>query len=586
MKKRVVYNLFAALIVGIVVFLAVAYGWFYSLNRSLQDSVYQRENKVDSAIKIIVIDEKTLEKLGQFENWTREPYARLIETLTKGTTAPKVIGIDVLFANTKGKEDALFVDACKRYPHVVLASNLVFTTQLYSQNGNLAADRLYIDSVEQPFDGLRAHTESGFANAVQDSRDGCIRYALLEQGGYRSFALQVAMTAGLSSDLSRVNDGSSGMFIDYTAPPHMYESFSMIDLLEGNIDPAIFDDSIVLVGASAAGMGDSYYTPINKGKSMYGVEIHANIVQGLLEGRRLTYVSPMLNGALCAFVAMLLTLIMLTGNVGVGVLLFVLTALGNYMTARALDQKGIVIDLLSLPAIIFVVFMITVAVKYIRERIHKHKVVSAFKKYVAPQVVEEIAKKGEYKIALGGTKRRIAVLFVDVRGFTPLSEKLDPEQVVAILNEFLGTVTQAAFQYGGTIDKFIGDAAMVLFNAPFDCEDYIYKAVMTAREIAKNTGDVFARLSQQYGYSLGCGIGVNCGDAVVGNIGCDFRMDYTAIGDTVNTAARLESNAEAGQILISGSVYEALKDRISAVPVEGITLKGKKEKIEVYSLSK
>lgn len=205
-------------------------------------------------------------------------------------------------------------------------------------------------------------------------------------------------------------------------------------------------------------------------------------------------------------------------------------------------------------------------------------------KYVAPQVVDEISKKGEFHMVLGGENRHIAVLFVDIRGFTPMSENLEPEQIVEILNEYLSLTTNSIFKNGGTLDKFIGDATMAVFNAPFDLEDYIYKAVCTARDIAAGSAELQERLMKRFGKSISFGIGVNCGNAVVGNIGCEFRMDYTAIGDTVNTAARLESNAGKGQILISQEVYEAVKDRVQVTEVGVIPLKGKSNGVFVYQL--
>lgn len=187
-------------------------------------------------------------------------------------------------------------------------------------------------------------------------------------------------------------------------------------------------------------------------------------------------------------------------------------------------------------------------------------------------------------MVLGGENRHIAVLFVDIRGFTPMSESLQPEQVVEILNEYLTLTTTSIFKNGGTLDKFIGDATMAVFNAPFDLDDYIYRAVCTALDIAAGSDELEKKLMQRFGKSVSFGIGVNCGPAVVGNIGCDFRMDYTAIGDTVNTAARLESNAKRGQILISSEVYEAVKDRIEATRIGVIPLKGKKDGALVYEV--
>lgn len=230
-------------------------------------------------------------------------------------------------------------------------------------------------------------------------------------------------------------------------------------------------------------------------------------------------------------------------------------------------------------------FLFNLVRRYALETLEKRRITAAFKKYVAPQVVDEMFRKGGYQIKLGGENRHIAVLFVDIRGFTPMSEALEPEQVVDILNSYLNLTTNSIFANGGTLDKFIGDATMAVFNAPFDLDDYVFRAVKTAWDIVQGGNEIESKYMEKYGRSVSFGVGVNCGNAVVGNIGCDFRMDYTAIGDTVNTAARLEANAKRGQVLISESVYEQVKDRIEAEPIGEIPLKGKSKGVFVYSLT-
>jgi adenylate cyclase len=182
-------------------------------------------------------------------------------------------------------------------------------------------------------------------------------------------------------------------------------------------------------------------------------------------------------------------------------------------------------------------------------------VLNAFKKYVAPEIIDEISKSGDFQIKLGGENRDIAVLFVDIRGFTTMSEVLEPEQVVEILNEYLSLTTKSIFDNSGTLDKFVGDATMAVFNSPFDLPDYEFKAVCAAMDIVNGGKALEKTLMEKYGRTVGFGVGVNVGPAVVGNIGCEFRMDFTAIGDTVNTAARLEANAKKGQVLISDALY-------------------------------
>ena len=163
-----------------------------------------------------------------------------------------------------------------------------------------------------------------------------------------------------------------------------------------------------------------------------------------------------------------------------------------------------------------------------------------------------------------------------------MSEMMQPEEVVAILNRYLALTSNCIFRHHGTLDKFIGDATMAIFNAPLPQEDYVYEAVLTAMDMVEGARELEKELKEKFGKSVSFGIGVHCGKAVVGNIGTERRMDYTAIGDTVNTAARLEANAPAGTVLISRNVYEKLKNRIEAVSIGNLPLKGKKEELEVF----
>lgn len=584
-------NMIAALLLAILTFTAVYFQWFTSLNLLLQDAIYQRENPVDPSIKIIAIDEKTLEALGQFETWTREPYAELIELLNGSECAPKVIGLDVLFVNEKGEEDQLLVDACKKYSNIVMASNLVFSTKIETKDGKSQVNPLHIDMVETPFGQLTGTVRTGFANAVQDSEDNSVRYALLERDGYQSFAAAI-VRAAIESDAGTVDpvstmpvDANNGIIIDYTGDVDSYEILSMIDVLEGKIPAEIFSNSIVLIGVHAAGMGDSYAVPVQKGAQMYGVEIHANIIQCLLEQRCLVNISTFWNAVFYAVLAFIFALLATRMKIWMNVFGAALITAAQYFLCLKLDEKGLVINIIVLPISLLVILVWSIVGKYASEVLHRRKIMYAFRKYVAPQVVDEISKNQNYQLKLGGEKRHIAVLFVDIRGFTPLSEALEPEQVVEILNEYLSLVTDAIFKNGGTLDKFIGDAAMAIFNAPFDSEDYIYKAVCAAKDIAAGSDRIASKFMERFGKKVSYGIGVNCGYAVVGNIGSEFRMDYTAIGDTVNTAARLEANAKAGQILISEFVYDNLRERIEVTEIGEIPLKGKSKGVMVYEVN-
>ena len=358
----------------------------------------------------------------------------------------------------------------------------------------------------------------------------------------------------------------------------------MLDIMQGKVDVRAFADRIVLVGVYAPGLQDAYNVAVQKGAQMYGVEIHANILEAVMERKTALPVNSALYALICTIIVVGFYFLIRKLKIRYSILLLIGLIILDVGVGKVLYLNGFIINIVELPIVLLLTYVVHLIYEYLAEVLHKRKVLSAFKKYVAPQVVEEISKKGDFQIALGGENRHIAVLFVDIRGFTPMSESLQPEEVVGILNEYLNLTTDSIFKNGGTLDKFIGDATMAVFNAPFDLDDYIYKAVCTAKDIASGSAELQEKLQKRFGKTISFGIGVNCGNAVVGNIGCEARMDYTAIGDTVNTAARLESNAKPGQILISQDVYEQVKERVQVTEVGVIPLKGKSNGVFVYSV--
>ncbi|MCL2634991.1 MAG: adenylate/guanylate cyclase domain-containing protein [Oscillospiraceae bacterium] len=207
-----------------------------------------------------------------------------------------------------------------------------------------------------------------------------------------------------------------------------------------------------------------------------------------------------------------------------------------------------------------------------------------FGRFVPGDVVEGMIA-GNVSIQLGGVLRRVTVLFVDIRGFTAFSEVNPPEKVVEMVNRYLNLTSRSIQEYGGMIDKYIGDATMAVFNTPNDLENHTLCAVKAALEMKKGSIKLREEITRDFGVDLQFGIGVNVGEAIVGNMGSDFRMDYTVIGDTVNTAARLEANAQEGQIIISQAVYETVKDHVIVEDLGELTVKNKKDSIHIYELT-
>ena len=593
-SKTIVKKAITAALIFALVFVIAFLQVLYRFDRIFSDPLYQTGSDPSSRIKIIAIDEKTIEKYGNVSEWSREIHAQLVRTLGASESGgPDVIVFDIMFVSPKESAgDDAFAEACAEAGNVITAVNVVQRQEISLENGALSVDNDHVAMVEYPYEALKNSSEYGFANTYMDS-DGFIRYSRtdLEYGEEKIESLSMkaykayAEANGIAPALPKTENGFFAF--SYTAKGgDGFEVLSLCDVLDGTVPASAFRDSAVFVGAYAPGMQDDYGASINKGETMYGVEIHANIFKSLLEQRTAIPVNCTVYALTVAALAAVFFLLISEMGILPATVTALIFAVADVAAAKLLYVAGIETPLVYPILSVTLIYAAKLILGYLLETLKRRRVIGAFKKYVAPEVVDELAKKGDFSIKLGGEKRHIAVLFVDIRGFTPMSEGLSPEEVVEILNEYLSLTTKAIFKNKGTLDKFIGDATMAIFNAPFDLDDYVFRAVMTAMDIAKGSDELEKRLMERFGRSISFGIGVNCGEAVVGNIGCEHRMDFTAIGDTVNTAARLESNAARGQILISREVYERVKDRIEAEEIGVIPLKGKREEVFVYQLNK
>ncbi len=210
-----------------------------------------------------------------------------------------------------------------------------------------------------------------------------------------------------------------------------------------------------------------------------------------------------------------------------------------------------------------------------------NKVKNTFKRYVSKQVVDEILNN-DSNLNLGGEKRKVTVLFADIRGFTSMSEKMKPEVVVSTLNEYFSEMIDLVFKNNGTLDKIIGDELMVVYGAPISAKDDTQRAVKTAIEMQRKLKRLNKNKKKKKEPLIHVGIGINKGEVVSGNIGSREMMDYTVIGDTVNLAARLCSAAKPGQILVSSSVFKKTRKMINYKKIEQLSLKGKREKVDIF----
>ena len=588
MKTKIRY-IIEAIIVGALVFLMTVTNCLRSFNYMVSDKLYQIPRGIDSSIKIIGIDEKTLTELGPIQTWSRSTYADLIEVLNKDEASkPLMICFDIQFSGHVDEGDDAFAEAAKKSGNCVVVNQLLHKTRAQIDDDGMIT--YPVSGIDEPYDALKDATLSGYSNIAQDS-DGVVRKIQnkeeYEGETYTSFAQVIYNEYCRLTGTTPVSipvDKFGRSRINYSGKPGDYECVSMADVLSGKIDTRAFKGSVIFVGAYAQGLQDSFKVPNGGSNQMYGVEIHANILQSYIDNRFAVTGNPYIFGLITAVIAMILHLLFRKLKVWQSLILLIAAIVTEGVVCTALNNGGHAYNIIYFPLILILSFIYSLALGYILEQARRKKVISAFKKYVAPQIVDEISKKGDFSIKLGGENRDIAVLFVDIRGFTTMSEALEPEQVVAILNEYLALTTKSIFDNLGTLDKFVGDATMAVFNSPFDLDDYEYRAVSAALDIVHGGEKLEKVLLEKYGRSVGFGVGVHCGPAVVGNVGCEVRMDYTAIGDTVNTSARLEANAKKGQVLISDVLYERLKDRIVVNEIGVIPLKGKSNGVCVYEV--
>lgn len=209
---------------------------------------------------------------------------------------------------------------------------------------------------------------------------------------------------------------------------------------------------------------------------------------------------------------------------------------------------------------------------------------TSLQRYLSPNLVDEMVSKGTVNLALGGEKKKISVLFCDIRGFTPMAEREPVETVVGILNEYFSAMSEVIFANQGTLDKFIGDAIMAIYGAPLELANSSLQAVKSALEMRTKLSELNEKWKKQNKPQLEVGFGINTGEAIVGNIGSERRMEYTAIGDMVNVASRIEGETEHNQIFITENTLNALSEKVEVKKLSPVQLKGKSAKVQIYEV--
>lgn len=567
-----------------------------SADKWAMDMLYQHPRALDGEIIVIGIDDRALGEIGPYNNWDRNVMAEALEMLgSDPERKPAVVAIDTLYTGeTTDQADQRLAKAAEDLGNVITASFAsIGTAVTEDENGHLQYDHNAVFDYSGPYEALRKVTKQGHINAMVD-KDGILRHALLtvEPDGDKvySMAYMAASEYAAQKGDSVTEPWTKGgyFYVPYSAKPGgYYDGYSMADLINGDITPAEFEGKIVFIGPYAVGLQDAYFTSVDRSEQMFGVEYQANVVQCILDADYKREV-PELPQIILLFLLSFLSFIIFRNTdlkiSSAAAFIIILCAIGGGYIAY---NAGFVMHALWIPLGVFSLYLVSIAMRYVRSVLEKQQVTRTFERYVAPEIVQEILKEGTENLSLGGRLCDIAVLFVDVRGFTTMSERLSPESVVHILNRYLTMASECVERNKGTLDKFVGDAMMAFWGAPLPQEDAVYNAVRTAHDIVEGAARVSAELKDETGEELNVGVGVHFGPAVVGNMGAEKHMDYTAIGDTVNTAARLEANAPKGTVYISRAVADELKDRIEYTSLgDTVKLKGKAEGFEVLKLER
>jgi len=366
------------------------------------------------------------------------------------------------------------------------------------------------------------------------------------------------------------------------------------DVLQGRVPRDRVEGKLVLIGTSATGLLDVKATPVSA--AIPGVEVHAQVLESALTKSLLTYPNYAIGAELLAAALVGLAIIIVAPMVRASIVI----ALGAIVIPALIgaswylfSQYNLLLDFTyPLMASLFV-YLTLIFVNYFKEQKQRQQIRAAFGFYLSPALVEQLARSPE-KLVLGGEERRMTVLFSDVRGFTTISEhyKHDPQGLTRLMNRFLTPLTNAIIERQGTIDKYIGDAIMAFWNAPLDDPQQEINACEAALEMlarADKLNQEFKREADQNGGTyrpLHVGIGLNTGPCVVGNMGSDFRFNYSVLGDTVNVASRLEGRTKDYRIpiVIGAGTEQNAREKFATLEIDRIQVKGKTQSETVFTL--
>ena len=599
-----------SLLLGVLVLAILAdffiAGGFDSVEHPLQDGLvrhYSAARAPDPDVVVVDVDEQSLaaaqHDLSVGWPWPRSLYAQLLEGLLKQD--PKAVVFDVYFVdpdNVRPENDQYLIQVAAPSDKVFFPSLrnegqgtddskgpplAAFPPQLGFVAGPDADPQAHVSMVF-PLPALAMTGRIGVINFLQDSdKVGRRYYTYMDAHGWRIPSLPAKVADYLHYPLPATDSfvlnwrGAAGV-------PHVsfYDLYTDLQRQKPQRPADEFKGKIVIIGSDAAGLGDQHPTPLS---AVYpGVDTLATAISNLKDGDWLRR-SPPWTGALLALALVLGLALMFargqgpfkTGLIMIGATLLVAAFAYALLQARWLLPA-------SQPLLFAWAYFFGMALaEYLKERRERQTAIGMFGRFVDPRVVQDLVKSQRNLLDEGAKSREVTLMFSDIRGFTTLSESRTPEQVVAILNRYFSRQVEVVFRHHGTMDKFIGDCIMAFWGAPLDDPDQAKHAVAAALEMAEVLLDFRKDLGADLAEVFDVGIGIHTGQAVVGFMGSENKLDYTAIGDTVNLASRIEGQTKGvARVLVSAATRERCGDAFDFVERGTYKVKGREQPVVLY----
>ena len=515
-------------------------------------------------------------------NWPfpRRDHARVIDNLVKA--GAKQIAVDIQFSQpTDQTDDDDLATAIGHAGHVVLATTSVGahgSTDILGGNAELWS---------------LGHSVAANATSIPDT-DGVYRRMQFSFQGLATFGTAIAAkVSGRPVPAALFGGVTATVPIDYAGPPGTVRFIPYWRVYSGRFPASAVRGRTVLIGATASILQDVHPTPMSgsgpNGNLMAGTEIVANEAATVLHGIPLRDGAGWVNVLLIVALGCVVPLLGLRGwavrALAGGLLAGILFAIA----AQLAFDSGRIIAVIDPEFALLVGIVGTLSVVYLGEAFERQYARSTFARFVPPSVVDQVLSSTNDDLRLAGVERVCTVMFSDLRGFTKFSEAQPVEQVIAVVNQYLGEMTDAILDAGGTLIAYMGDGIMAVFGAPLEQDDHADRAMRAAREMIGPRLEAFnAWLAEQHhpsGFRMG--VGLNTGPVMCGNVGAEQRVEYTAIGDTTNTASRLEGMTKGGAHMLF--VSEATRDAMREPPadllfIEEFEVRGRGARMRVYSI--